>query len=246
MSEHSLTRLRAYRKLLLRLLRARRKALKAKGKTLKKAGRRRLKKAGRRRLKQVRRRLNAQVAPRVAGDHKPSPPAEPPTRPDLPERTRADLPERSPLLTTGELPPATAWQSLLRIPDELLRRGHLDLVNALVREDCVLHDAEAHKAAYGQDGYKEYVTNIRRALPDMLVSVHDQEIQGDRMVTRYSVRSTHAGWLRGVKATGKRVTFGGRVETRFAGGRIAEQWNFYDVPSIERQLGATLGGRPRT
>ena len=152
----------------------------------------------------------------------------------------------SPLLTTGELPPATAWQSLLRIPDELLRRGHLDLVNALVREDCVLHDAEAHKAAYGQDGYKEYVTNIRRALPDMLVSVHDQEIQGDRMVTRYSVRSTHAGWLRGVKATGKRVTFGGRVETRFAGGRIAEQWNFYDVPSIERQLGATLGGRPRT
>ena len=230
MSEHSLTRLRAYRKLLLRLLRARRKALKAKGKTLKKAGRRR--------LKQVRRRLNAQVAPRVAGDHKPSPPAEPPTRPDLPER--------SPLLTAGELPPATAWQSLLRIPDELLRRGHLDLVNALVREDCVLHDAEAHKAVYGQDGYKEYVTNVRRALPDMLVSVHDQEIQGDRMVTRYSVRGTHAGWLRGVEATGRRVTFGGRVETRFAGGRIAEQWNFYDVPSIERQLGATLGATAQT
>lgn len=235
MSEHSLTRLRAYRELLLRLLRAGRKALRAKGKTLKKAGRRR--------LKQVRRRLNGRVARRVAGARKPSPPTrlEPPERP-----TRLELPERSPLLTPGELPPATAWQSLLRIPDELLRRGNLDLVNALVREDCVLHDAEAHKAVYGQDGYKEYVTNVRQALPDMLVSVHDQEIQGDRMVTRYSVRGTHAGWLRGVEATGRRVTFGGRVETRFAGGQIAEQWNFYDVPSIERQLGATLGATAQT
>ena len=122
-----------------------------------------------------------------------------------------------------------------------MHRGDLDVVNALVSEDCIIHDAEAQRLLHGQEGYKEYVTNIRRALPDILVTVHDQHVKGDRVVTRYSVRGTHAGWLRGVPATGRQVSFSGEVETRFVDGRVAEQWNSYDVPSIELQLGTTLG-----
>jgi len=146
----------------------------------------------------------------------------------------------------GESLPETAKGSLLRIPDELMRRGNLDLVNALVSDDCVLHDTEAQTLLRGQDGCKEYLTNVRRALPDILVTVHDQEVKGDRVVTRYSVRGTHAGWLRGAPATGRQVSFSGELETRFAHGRVAEQWNSYDVPSIELQLGVTLQRAART
>ena len=146
----------------------------------------------------------------------------------------------------GESLPETAKGSLLRIPDELMRRGNLDLVNALVSDDCVLHDTEAQTLLRGQDGCKEYLTNVRRALPDILVTVHDQEVKGDRVVTRYSVRGTHAGWLRGAPATGRQVSFSGELETRLAHGRVAEQWNSYDVPSIELQLGVTLQRAART
>ncbi len=206
--------------------------------------RKRLHKPVRKKLKRLRKRLMTPPRRRVdeAPEVQPTEEARPApeTMPTLHEQSAPSV------LGIGESLPETAKGSLLRIPDELMRRGNLDLVNALVSDDCVLHDTEAQTLLRGQDGYKEYVTNVRRALPDILVTVHDQEVKGDRVVTRYSVRGTHAGWLRGAPATGRQVSFSGELETRFAHGRVAEQWNSYDVPSIELQLGVTLQRAART
>jgi len=206
--------------------------------------RKRLHKPVRKKLKRLRKRL--MTPPRRRVDEAPEVQPTEEARPAL--ETMPTLHEQSApsVLGIGESLPETAKGSLLRIPDELMRRGNLDLVNALVSDDCVLHDTEAQTLLRGQDGYKEYVTNVRRALPDILVAVHDQEVKGDRVVTRYSVRGTHAGWLRGAPATGRQVSFSGELETRFAHGRVAEQWNSYDVPSIELQLGVTLQRAART
>ena len=209
--------------------------------------RKRLHKPVRKKLKRLRKRLMTPPRRRVdeALEVQPTEEARPAlealeTMPTLHEQSAPSV------FGIGESLPETAKGSLLRIPDELMRRGNLDLVNALVSDDCVLHDTEAQTLLRGQDGYKEYVTNVRRALPDILVTVHDQEVKGDRVVTRYSVRGTHAGWLRGAPATGRQVSFSGELETRFAHGRVAEQWNSYDVPSIELQLGVTLQRAART
>ena len=209
--------------------------------------RKRLHKPVRKKLKRLRKRL--MTPPRRRVDEAPEVQPTRETRPSLEKlETMPTLHEQSApsVFGIGESLPETAKGSLLRIPDELMRRGNLDLVNALVSDDCVLHDTEAQTLLRGQDGYKEYVTNVRRALPDILVTVHDQEVKGDRVVTRYSVRGTHAGWLRGAPATGRQVSFSGELETRFAHGRVAEQWNSYDVPSIELQLGVTLQRAART
>jgi len=224
-----LTRLHALSRTVLQASRTVRKRLKKPMRKKLKRSRRRLEKPVQRKLKQFRKRLRAHPPHRVV------------------EAPEAPAPEEArPTLSPGETVSETAKVSLLRIPDELIRRGNLDLVNAVVSEDCILHDTEAQAVLYGQDGYKEYVTNVRRALPDILVTVHDQEVKGDRVVTRYSVRGTHAGWLRGVPATGRQVSFSGELETRFADGRVTEQWNSYDVPSIERQLGVPLGQAAQT
>jgi len=209
--------------------------------------RKRLHKPVRKKLKRLRKRLMTPPRRRVDEALEVQPTRE--ARPSLEKlETMPTLHEQSApsVFGIGESLPETAKGSLLRIPDELMRRGNLDLVNALVSDDCVLHDMEAQTLLRGQDGYKEYVTNVRRALPDILVTVHDQEVKGNRVVTRYSVRGTHAGWLRGAPATGRQVSFSGELETRFAHGRVAEQWNSYDVPSIELQLGVTLQRAART
>lgn len=143
----------------------------------------------------------------------------------------------------GEGRAETRTRNLRRIPDELIRRGNLDVVNALFDERYVLHDEEAGVELHGQEGYKEYVTNLRIALPDLLVTVHDQEIERDKVITRYSVHGTHAGWLRGARPTGNSVSFSGQLESRFVGDRVAEEWNSYDVRNIEQQLGVELGRR---
>jgi len=248
-----LTRLHALSRTVLQASRTVRKRLKKPLRKKLKRSRMRLEKPVQRKLKQFRKRLRAHPPHRVV--EAPEAPAPEEARPTLsPKEARPTLEPLPTLLegsapsvlTIGETVSETAKVSLLRIPDELIRRGNLDLVNAVVSEDCILHDTEAQTVLYGQDGYKEYVTNVRRALPDILVTVHDQEVKGDRVVTRYSVRGTHAGWLRGVPATGRQVSFSGELETRFADGRVTEQWNSYDVPSIERQLGVPLGQAAQT
>jgi steroid delta-isomerase-like uncharacterized protein len=242
-----LTRLHALSRTVLQASRTVRKRLKKPLRKKLKRSRRRLEKPVQRKLKQFRKRLRAHPPHRVV--EAPEAPAPEEARPTLsPEEARPTLsPEEArPTLSPGETVSETAKVSLLRIPDELIRRGNLDLVNTVVSEDCILHDTEAQTVLYGQDGYKEYVTNVRRALPDILVTVHDQEVKGDRVVTRYSVRGTHAGWLRGAPATGRQVSFSGELETRLAHGRVVEQWNSYDVPSIELQLGVTLQRAART
>jgi len=236
-----LTRLHALSRTVLQASRTVRKRLKKPLRKKLKRSRRRLEKPVQRKLKQFRKRLRAHPPHRVV--EAPEAPEARPTLEPLPTLLERSAPS---VLTIGETVSETAKVSLLRIPDELIRRGNLDLVNTVVSEDCILHDTEAQTVLYGQDGYKEYVTNVRRALPDILVTVHDQEVKGDRVVTRYSVRGTHAGWLRGVPATGRQVSFSGELETRFADGRVAEQWNSYDVPSIERQLGVPLGQAAQT
>jgi len=239
-----LTRLHALSRTVLQASRTVRKRLKKPLRKKLKRSRRRLEKPVQRKLKQFRKRLRAHPPHRVVeAPEAPAPEEARPTLEPLPTLLEGSAPS---VLTIGETVSETAKVSLLRIPDELIRRGNLDLVNAVVSEDCILHDTEAQTVLYGQDGYKEYVTNVRRALPDILVTVHDQEVKGDRVVTRYSVRGTHAGWLRGVPATGRQVSFSGELETRFADGRVTEQWNSYDVPSIERQLGVPLGQAAQT
>jgi len=126
--------------------------------------------------------------------------------------------------------------SILRIPDELLRRGNLDLVNWLFAEDYLMHDLESGKDFTGIDGYKEYATLIRRALADVLVTVHHQEVRGDRVVTHYTVRGTHTGRLLGRLKSGATVKVTGRLVTRFVAGMIAEEWNSYDSTGLRRQL----------
>ena len=165
-----------------------------------------------------------------------------PTRPTVPSlvtRTEEGLEETDDTDTAH-----MDASSILRIPDELLRRGDLDLVNCLFAEDYLMHDLESGKDFTGTDGYKEYATLIRPALADVLVSVHRQEVRGNRVVTHYTVRGTHTGRLLGRLGSGVAVKVSGRLVTRFAAGMIAEEWNSYDAPGLRRQLEA--GGAARS
>lgn len=172
-----------------------------------------------------------------------------PTLPTLTEEVSEPLPALFTLpeegLQTDEVG-ATQVDALnmLRIPDELLRRGNLDLVNWLFAEDYLMHDLESGREFRGIEGYKEYATLLRRALADILVTVHHQEVRGDRVVTQYTVRGTQTGRLLGRDASGVAVAVGGRLVTRFAAGMIAEEWNSYDSAGLRRQL--ETGGATRS
>ena len=92
--------------------------------------------------------------------------------------------------------------------------------------------------ATGPQLLKAVLTHLRRAFPDLHVSVEDLIEEGDKIVARNTVTGTHQGEYMGIPATGTRVTYDEIFIVRFAGGRIAETWGVVDVFSQMKQLGA--------
>ena len=104
----------------------------------------------------------------------------------------------------------------------------------IVTDDYVCHPDEAR----GPDGLAEMVAGYREALAGLNVTIEHQLADGDHVATRGTVRGRHAGDLMGVPATGRDVAFTVLTISRFRDGRIAEEWELVDVPSLMTQIGA--------
>jgi steroid delta-isomerase-like uncharacterized protein len=115
--------------------------------------------------------------------------------------------------------------------------GNTGLVDQLFAPDFTNNNLLAGQQP-GVVGVRQLVSRFRRAFPDCAVSVDLQLAEGDRVVTRYTVRGTHRDAFQGVPATGRSVQVSGIAIHRVAGGRIAEAWGYWDQASLLVQLGA--------
>ena len=79
---------------------------------------------------------------------------------------------------------------------------------------------------------------VRAAFPDIQLTVEDQVAEGDKVVTRYTLRGTHKGEFAGIAPTDKQVTFTGIWIYRIEGGKIVERWGNSDRAGLLEQIGA--------
>ena len=64
--------------------------------------------------------------------------------------------------------------------------------------------------------------------------------EGDRVVTRWTLRVTHTGEFRGIPATGKRITITGIGNFRLSeGGKVVESCDSLDQLGMLRQVGVS-------
>lgn len=125
-----------------------------------------------------------------------------------------------------------------RLVEEAYNGGRLDVTDELVAGDFVGHDPSLPEEVRGPAGAKELIAGYRAAFPDIHVTIEDQIADGDRVVTRWSVKGTHQGELMGMPATGKQATVTGMTIDRIVDGRIAESWDNWDTLGLMQQLGA--------
>jgi predicted ester cyclase len=76
------------------------------------------------------------------------------------------------------------------------------------------------------------------AFPDLHHSIEDQIAEGDRVVTRITIRGTHQGELMGIAPTGKQIIVTAISIDRIVNSKIAEEWVNSDVLGMLQQLGA--------
>jgi hypothetical protein len=78
----------------------------------------------------------------------------------------------------------------------------LKMVDELAAEDNVGH-MPGMPDMIGREGFKQFVTMIRTAFPDLRFEADDLLAEGDRISARYHGRATHLGTFKGIPPMGK-------------------------------------------
>jgi steroid delta-isomerase-like uncharacterized protein len=111
--------------------------------------------------------------------------------------------------------------------------GDLDAIDALVHPEYVRHTAQGD---IDREAFKQRITMVRAAFPDLHVTIDEVVADGDRRALRSTVRGTHTGGFLGMPPTGARVEFQSWVFVHLNDGRLLEEWEFLDTPGLLRQL----------
>ena len=89
-----------------------------------------------------------------------------------------------------------------------------------------------------RDGVLALFQMLRGGLSDLHAEIHDQLVDGDKVVTRKTFHGTHDGELLGIPATGRTVAWDVIDIVRVRDGLMVEHWNVVDAYGLMAQLGA--------
>lgn len=133
--------------------------------------------------------------------------------------------------------PAESVMEHERIWIEGLNRGDVSAADAAFAPDCVVHITGIAEPLRGIGPWKELMTGLLLAFPDLHITVEDQLVQGDRVAFRWRATGTHTGPLGDAPPTGKAIELDGLILDRVADGKVSERWEQWDQPLMLQQLG---------
>ncbi len=120
--------------------------------------------------------------------------------------------------------------------EQVLNQGKVDLILDFYASESAEHMLED-------------APMLRRAFPDLHFTIEEQLAEGDKVMTRWTARGTHLGELGSsqhpeapkIPPTGNQATWVGVTISRWADGKIVEQWIQRDLMSLMQQLGVVRG-----
>ena len=114
--------------------------------------------------------------------------------------------------------------------------GAPDTLDEVYTSDVVWHMPD--QEVRGIEEAKQFADMFKSAFPDMQATVEDVVAEGDKVVTRVTLRGTHQGEVEEFgPPTGRQAEIEGITIHRIEDGKIAEEWNSYDNLSVMQQLG---------
>lgn len=135
-------------------------------------------------------------------------------------------------------------KSIIRhIFDEAFNQGNLSVVDQLVAPNGISHQLSWGMPA-NRMGLKQLIAMFRTAFPDLLCTVEDEIIQGDKIAARWTIRGTHTGLFLGNSPTSKSISVKGLIYARIENNQVSENYILIDQMGILQQLGLVPPPRP--
>jgi steroid delta-isomerase-like uncharacterized protein len=125
----------------------------------------------------------------------------------------------------------------LRFAEEVLNRHNVDALADYVAEDFVEENPVPGQAP-GRDGFRDFLTTMFQAFPDLWWQVEEAVAEGDAVMARSNWDGTHTAEFLGVPATGRHVTVEAWTRDLFRDGRITSSRILIDSLSLLQQLDA--------
>src|SRR5215208_5932554 len=125
--------------------------------------------------------------------------------------------------------------SFRRYLEEAWNQSNLEVIDEIF-DRYISHQPDGSVHERGPEDVKRFVGEFRSAFPDLRLIIEEQLAEGDKVVSRGTIRGTHQGEFRGIAPTGEGMEIPGMAVFRFSEeGKVVESWDSYDQLSLMRQ-----------
>ena len=121
--------------------------------------------------------------------------------------------------------------------EEIWGQQNTDIIDDLVAEEFVGHDASRPEPVRGPDGVREVVKMLFSAFPDTQVDLEEIVAEDDRIAMRITASGTHEGEFMGIEPTGEEMEVMVMSFQRIEDGKAVEEWQIIDTLGMLQQLG---------
>src|SRR5215216_2668594 len=124
---------------------------------------------------------------------------------------------------------------LRRYAEEVGNQLNLELGDEIF-ERYISHQPDGSTLERGPEDVKRFHREFHSAFSDFHISIDEQIAEGDKVVSRYTIRGTHQRAFRDLAPSGKEIEIEGVTIFRFSPeGKVVETWDSYDQLSLMRQ-----------
>lgn len=114
-------------------------------------------------------------------------------------------------------------KQILYAAEQLFEQANVGIIETVFASDYVVHDGD--KTHKGHKFIKQFINQLRLAIPDIKISRIDILSQTENIITwQRTFSGTHKRIFRAIPASFKKVRWNEIVVTRFEGAYIAEEW----------------------
>jgi steroid delta-isomerase-like uncharacterized protein len=122
----------------------------------------------------------------------------------------------------------------IRLYEECLNRGNLEIIDQIVSPGFV---NPGPAGGVGPADFKDNITHMRAAFPDIHFTVHDTTAEKDRVAVAWTWEGTHRGNFANTPPTGNHVRLDGVIVYHFKEGKITAARSSIDRLAVLQQLG---------
>jgi len=124
-------------------------------------------------------------------------------------------------------------KSIVRQVIEAINTRNLALLNELIAPDFIYWTHQLQ----GLDTIKHMIEEELSGFPDFHITIEDIIAEGDKVWIRLTETGTHTSEFRGLRPTGKKISYTAVTIWRIVSEKVVEGWGVYDQIDYYKQLG---------